>query len=182
MGDCFSYPNKKGECMRAKIIHVTDHALLRWSQRVSNLTSVFEIVKAIQQSRVIKKCEPLPYPLPRLEGSVYSIHNGVMFVMESVTIDEYRLVTVVSESIPRVNPPKKLSKEKKQEKRLQKKFLLKEKQQERKSREEEEHERPQRIRSKTRSIHVQSAVAGLSDLAPQRDASLQPPVEQDSAA
>lgn len=167
--------------MRAEIVHVTDHALLRWSQRVSEAGNVFEIKKAIQKSRVIKKCEPLPYPLPRLDGSVYSIHDGVMFVMEPVTIDEYRLVTVVSEFISGVRPPRKISKEEKQEKRLQKKKILKEKQQEKKAR-EEENERPPRIRSKTRPIHVQPVIAGLPDLAPQGDAGLQPPIEQDSAA
>lgn len=167
--------------MRAEIVHVTDHALLRWSQRVSELGNVFEIKNAIKKSRVIKKCEPLPYHLPRLDGSVYSVYNGVMFVMEPVSIDEYRLVTVVSEFISGIRPPRRITKEEKQEKKLQKKQLLKEKQQEKKAR-EEDNERPPRIRPKARPVHVQPIIAGLPNLAPEGDAGLQPPIEQDSAA
>lgn len=166
--------------MRAEIVHVTDHALLRWTQRVSEKGNVFDIRNAIQKSRVIKKCEPLPYPLPRLEGSVYSVHNGVMFVMEPITIDEYRLVTVVSEFIPIARPPRKPNKEEKQKKALEKKKQLRETQ--RKKKDREENERPQRIRPKTRSVHVQSTIARMPDLASEGDAGLQQTVEQDSAA
>lgn len=166
--------------MRAEIVHVTDHALLRWSQRVSETGNVFEIKKAIQNSRIIKKCEPLPYPLPRLDGSVYSIYEEVMFVMEPITIDEYRLVTVISDFISSPRLPRKITKEKKQEKKLLKKQLLKAQQKEKKEREEDE--RPPRNRPKTRSVHVQPVIAGLPDLAPEGDAGLQPPIEQDTAA
>lgn len=85
--------------MRAETVHVTDHAMLRWTERASKTgeSNVQEIVQAVKDSRVIKKNEPLPYPLPRLDGSVYSYHEqGVLFILESVTIDEYRLVTVIT--------------------------------------------------------------------------------------
>lgn len=167
--------------MRAEIVHVTDHALLRWSQRVSEKPNVFDIKNAIQKSKVIKKCEPLPYPLPRLDGSVYSVHNGIMFVMEPITIDEYRLVTVVSEFIPIARPPRKPNKkEEKQKKVLEKKKQLRETQQKKKDR--EENERPQRTRPKTQSVYVQSTFSRLPDMAPEGNEGLQQPVEQDSAA
>lgn len=86
--------------MRAETVHVTDHALLRWKERASQTgeAKVQEIVQAVKDSRVIKKSEPLPYPLPRLDGSVYSFNGdeGLLFILESVTIDEYRLVTVIN--------------------------------------------------------------------------------------
>lgn len=85
--------------MRAETVHVTDHALLRWKERASKTgeVNVHEIVQAVKSSRVIKKNEPLPYPLPRLDGSVYSFNNGILFILEPVTIDEYRLVTVIAD-------------------------------------------------------------------------------------
>jgi len=86
--------------MRAETVHVTDHALLRWRERASQTgeARVQEIVQAVKDSKVIKKNEPLPYPLPRVDGSVYSFNNkeGLLFILESVTIDEYRLVTVIT--------------------------------------------------------------------------------------
>jgi len=98
--------------MRAEIVHVTDHALLRWKERASKTgeVNVEEIVQAVKESKVIKKNEPLPYPMPRLDGSVYSFNAGVLFILESVTIDEYRLVTVIADepTYQRIaRPPKK---------------------------------------------------------------------------
>jgi hypothetical protein len=97
--------------MRAETVHVTDHALLRWKERASKtgFVHVDEIIQAVKESKVIKKNEPLPYPLPRLDGSVYSFNAGVMFVLEPVTIDEYRLVTVISDepTYRGFAPPKK---------------------------------------------------------------------------
>lgn len=108
--------------MRAETVHVTDHALLRWKERAAKHedVNVYEIIRAVKESKVIKKTEPLPYPLPRLDGSVYSFHDGVLFVMEPITIDEYRLVTVICESVPycgiaRPKPPKHSEKKKKME-------------------------------------------------------------------
>jgi hypothetical protein len=86
--------------MRAETVHVTDHALLRWRERASQTgeAKVQDIVQAVKDSKVIKKSEPLPYPLPRVDGSVYSfnVKEQLLFILESVTIDEYRLVTVIT--------------------------------------------------------------------------------------
>lgn len=82
--------------MRAETIHVTNHALTRWKERASKTGEVNEqeIIKAVKESKVVKRSEPLPYALPRMDGSVYSVAGNILFVLESVTIDEYRLVTV----------------------------------------------------------------------------------------
>lgn len=85
--------------MRATVIHVTDHARERWHKRVSitGNENVYDIIEAVKESTILKKSIPLPYGLPRLPQTVYSIRSNIVFVMESVTIDEYRLVTVISE-------------------------------------------------------------------------------------
>lgn len=85
--------------MRATVIHVTDHARERWHKRVSikGNENVHDIIEAVKESTILKKSSPLPYGLPRLPETVYSIRSNVVFVMEPMTIDEYRLVTVISE-------------------------------------------------------------------------------------
>lgn len=85
--------------MRATVIHVTDHARERWHKRVSitGNENVYDIIEAVKESTILRKSIPLPYGLPRLPQTVYSMKQNVVFVMESVTIDEYRLVTVISE-------------------------------------------------------------------------------------
>jgi hypothetical protein len=96
------------------MIHVTDHARERWHSRASKSghDNVHDIIEAVKDSEFIKKGQPLPYGLPRLPNTVYSIRDGVVFVMEAMTIDEYRLVTVITEDekskVKRATgPPKK---------------------------------------------------------------------------
>lgn len=112
--------------MRAETVHITDHALLRWRERASDSgeAKVQEIVQAVKDSRVIKKNEPLPYPLPRVDGSVYSFNGkeGLLFILESVTIDEYRLVTVINGGQTYrglARPPKKTIINKKKQKHVE---------------------------------------------------------------
>lgn len=94
--------------MRAEIVHVTDHALLRWRERAARHANegADEIIQAVKQSKVLKKKELLPYPMPRLPNSVYSVKDEILFVLESVTITEYRLVTVITHDggTARTNP------------------------------------------------------------------------------
>lgn len=94
--------------MRAEIVHVTDHALLRWRERAAKHASegADEIIQAVKLSRVLKKKELLPYPMPRLPNSVYSVKDEILFVLESVTITEYRLVTVITQDIGMRMTPK----------------------------------------------------------------------------
>lgn len=96
--------------MRAEIVHVTDHALRRWRERAAIHANegVHQIIRAVKESRVLKKKEILPYPMPRLPHSVYSVKDDILFILESVTIDEYRLVTVITKELTnRVTPKKK---------------------------------------------------------------------------
>ena len=88
--------------MRAEIIHVTDHALLRWKERASvhSDATVHDVIKAVKESRQIKYDEPLPYQMPRKANSVYTINrDGVLFVLETVEINEFRLITVITPSL-----------------------------------------------------------------------------------
>ena len=120
--------------MRATVIHVTDHAIERWHKRVSikGNENVHDIIEAVKESTVLKKSSPLPYGLPRRPETVYSMKSNVLFIMESITIDEYRLVTVISEEekIKKATGPpskKKLAQNKKnsQKKKTKKKTKIK---------------------------------------------------------
>lgn len=98
--------------VRIKKIHVTDHAMKRWHLRASKSghENVHDVINAVKHSNLIKKDQLLPYGMPRLSNTVYSIRDGVVFVMEAIDIEEYRLLTVMTENeksrskLPK-NPP-----------------------------------------------------------------------------
>lgn len=167
--------------MKAEVIHVTDHALLRWSQRVDEKGNVWDIRSAIRESKIIKKKELLPYSMPRLAGSVYSYNGNVMFIMEPLALNEYRLVTVVSKN-ENARPPRRLNKKEESEKKVLARKSKVKKLVDLKNIKAEKNERPQRNRPKSQFIHVQSIVTRMSDMAPERDEGLQRTIEQDSAA
>ena len=79
---------------------MTDHALIRWRQRVSNddRLSVYTIIDVVKKSRIVKKHELLPFRTPRFKNSLYSIHKNILFILECVTIDEYKLVTIITDN------------------------------------------------------------------------------------
>ena len=185
--------------MRAETIHVTDHAMLRWKQRASKTgdVNVHEIIKAVKESKVVKKKEFLPYRMPRFDGSVYSVNGPVLFILESVTIDEYRLITVISEELPKQKslPPKR------RHKPLKKELATHE------SNELSPKPKTKRLKSHWLSldekfnaitcevdygpsgnwtavgpVHVQPSLPRLPDMAPQGDDGLSDAVEQNSAA
>ena len=80
--------------MRAEFIHVSYHAQLRWLQRVGSYARPDEIEVVVKKSRIVKKKEMLPYSVPRLKNSVYSIYEEILFVLEPVSMYEYNLVTL----------------------------------------------------------------------------------------
>jgi hypothetical protein len=86
--------------VRATVIHVTDHALSRWKQRVSNdeRLSVYTIIDVVKKARVVKKQELLPFRTPRIKNSLYAVYQNILFIMESINIDEYNLVTIITEN------------------------------------------------------------------------------------
>jgi hypothetical protein len=96
--DCKKLLSKRDKSVRAKTIHVTNHAKERWLLRVSKFENdnVYEIINAVKNSQIISKKHFLPYGLPRLSNLVYSINNGIVFILESISIEEYRLVTVIT--------------------------------------------------------------------------------------
>ena len=106
--------------MNAEIVHVTDHAWVRWRERAvasDAECSAAEIIQAVRESRQLKKDEPLPYRMPRISGSIYTVKDDIMFILESVTKTEFRLVTVITE-MPRKLPI--LAKTKKQRREREK--------------------------------------------------------------
>lgn len=97
--------------MKAEIVHVTNHALTRWRERTTGIDnlSVPEIVDMVKKSKQLKKDDFLPYPIARCKNSVYSVYDNILFVLEPVTVSEYRLVTVISEPPPRKKENKEVN-------------------------------------------------------------------------
>jgi len=89
--------------MSIEFVQITYHAYKRWNQRVRNCSSehnseiIYDIIEAVKKSKIIKKHEKLPCVMPRVHGSVYSIHENILFVLECVDIKTYRLVTVMTD-------------------------------------------------------------------------------------
>lgn len=86
--------------MKAEMIHVTDHAILRWSQRVSNgaYFTIHDIIHDLRMAPVISRDEILPFNTIRQPNTVYAFHQGVLFVCEPIDINIYRLITVITYS------------------------------------------------------------------------------------
>ena len=84
--------------MKAAIVHITDHAILRWKQRVSDdpKLTVYNIISIIRKARQIKKNEIMPFMTPRHTNVVYAIFQNILFIMEPITINEYNLVTIIT--------------------------------------------------------------------------------------
>lgn len=98
--------------MKPRIIHVTDHAALRWRQRIANaeLCNVHDIIDSVRKSKVLRKTDVLPFMYVRHPNTVYTYKDETLFIMEPMEIDEYRLVTVITKTdnyIPRQPRAKK---------------------------------------------------------------------------
>ena len=76
--------------------------MLRWAERVSGPRRfcVREIIEEIRQARIIKKDEALPFQTPRLKNTLYAYNNGVLFILESMTVVEYNLITIITQQNP----------------------------------------------------------------------------------
>lgn len=90
--------------MKAEVIHVSDHAMLRWGERVQTegLFTEEDIRQAVLDSKLIKKDEPLPYLYPRRENTVYSIKDKVLFVLKPLDVGKFRVLTVLTEFNPSI--------------------------------------------------------------------------------
>lgn len=85
--------------MRANLIHVTNHAYKRWIQRASELgySSDEEITEIVKKAKILKKNEDIPYGTKRLRNMVYAVYEDCLFVLEPVTQEEFRLVTIIND-------------------------------------------------------------------------------------
>jgi hypothetical protein len=84
--------------VKANIIHVTDHAVARWKQRVSDdpYLNVYRIIDVVKKAKLISKKEIIPFTTPRQKNTIYAIYEDILFVMEPIEIDEYNLVTIIT--------------------------------------------------------------------------------------
>ena len=83
-------------------IYVTHHAFVRWRQRVSSKPRTHsetysDITQAVRESRIIRKDEPLPYPVARIKENIYRLNGNVLFVINSISEDSCRLLTIINE-------------------------------------------------------------------------------------
>lgn len=85
--------------MKFKTVHITDHAFERWEERIGKIDKN-KILDSIRTARVIKSNEVLPFATTRKKGTTYCYCEELktLFYLENVTIDEYRLVTLISEN------------------------------------------------------------------------------------
>ena len=86
--------------MKANIIHITDHAVARWKQRVSDdpYLNVYRIIDVVKKAKLISKKEIIPFTTPRQKNTIYAIYEDILFVMEPIEIDEYNLVTIITQT------------------------------------------------------------------------------------
>jgi hypothetical protein len=86
--------------VKANIIHVTDHAVARWKQRVSDdpYLNVYRIIDVVKKAKLISKKEIIPFTTPRQKNTIYAIYEDILFVMEPIEIDEYNLVTIITQT------------------------------------------------------------------------------------
>ena len=93
--------------MRANIIHITDHAIIRWKQRVdcNNFTEQY-IRESISKAKFLKKNDLLPYTTPRIKNTIYAIFGKILFVLQPIGIKEFNLITVITKSHNYIHPIK----------------------------------------------------------------------------
>ena len=86
--------------MNTNIIHVTDHAFYRWKHRVSddNYLNVYKIIDVVKKAKLVSKKEIIPFTIPRQKNSIYAIYEDILFVMKPIAIDEYSLVTIITQT------------------------------------------------------------------------------------
>lgn len=86
--------------MNTNIIHVTDHAFFRWKHRVSddNYLNVYKIIDIVKKAKLVSKKEIIPFSITRQKNSIYAIYEDILFVMKPIAINEYSLVTIITQT------------------------------------------------------------------------------------
>lgn len=90
--------------MRFKIVHVTNHAKKRWQQRIKKCTeepNVKEIIESVKNAKHLKKDDYIPYITRKKRNTIYCYdeETKALFVLECVNIEEYRLVTILTDKM-----------------------------------------------------------------------------------
>ena len=83
--------------MKFKELILTNHAKERWIERVR--LPEYEIYESLKRARIIKNNELLPFGTTRVKGTTYALDEKlkILFYLEDKSINEYRVVTLISE-------------------------------------------------------------------------------------
>jgi hypothetical protein len=85
--------------MRFKKLQITNHAILRWKERISPVYHTEEdIQQVLRVARLIKKKELLPFSTARVVNTIYAKYQEALFVLQPLSIDEYVLITIITKS------------------------------------------------------------------------------------
>jgi hypothetical protein len=85
--------------MRFKKLQITNHAILRWKERISPVNYTEEdIQQVLRVARLIKKKELLPFSTARVVNTIYAKYQEALFVLQPLSIDEYVLITIITKS------------------------------------------------------------------------------------
>lgn len=85
--------------MNFENLNITDHAFKRWNERTfEEKGNVENVTTALKNSKIISKKEFLPFGIPRKSNTVYAFNGSILFVLEPIKLNEYRLITLYSES------------------------------------------------------------------------------------
>jgi hypothetical protein len=85
--------------MRFKKLQITNHAILRWKERISSVYHTEEdIQQVLRVARLIKKKELLPFSTARVVNTIYAKYQEALFVLQPLSIDEYVLITIITKS------------------------------------------------------------------------------------
>ena len=85
--------------MRFKKLQITNHAILRWKERISPVNyTEDDIRQVLKLARLIKKNELLPFSTARVINTIYAKYQEALFVLRPLSIDEYVLITIITKS------------------------------------------------------------------------------------
>jgi hypothetical protein len=85
--------------LRKATINVTDHASLRYRERVGHAYGDDRIVAAVRSARVLGRDEPLPSLTPRVDGTTYATDGRAVFVLRGIAAKHFELITVLDAKV-----------------------------------------------------------------------------------
>jgi hypothetical protein len=81
--------------LRKADFRVSNHAIRRYKERVGPVTGVGTVVDAVRRAKVIPRADPLPLPVPRVDGRTYARGGDAVFVLRSESATLFELITVM---------------------------------------------------------------------------------------